>query len=235
MTIKNIMLIVYIIIIIWLILFFLGKFFVPRNQLQKTDAIICLAGTRGNINILHERIEKAVELYKQGWSKIIIMTSMFSKKVGNEFKQFNSDLLKDLVKQGRIDADYFDFTYQNMDLNLGADYMKEYAIKMGVPANDILVENESLNTRENAEFTLKLFLENKWHSAILVTSPFHQRRAYLMFHSYYHSHNIKLINSPAESREWNQLFWFIQKGNLRMIFMELQRLWWYFQKKKSVG
>jgi uncharacterized SAM-binding protein YcdF (DUF218 family) len=50
-------------------------------------------------------------------------------------------------------------------------------IRSGVPASAIQVENRSTTTRENAEFTAKLLRAGKYHSAILVTSWYHARRA----------------------------------------------------------
>jgi uncharacterized SAM-binding protein YcdF (DUF218 family) len=47
----------------------------------------------------------------------------------------------------------------------------------GVPARAIEVEGKSTTTRENAEFTGKLLRAGQVHSAILVTSWYHARRA----------------------------------------------------------
>lgn len=48
----------------------------------------------------------------------------------------------------------------------------------GVPAADILLEDHSRNTRENALFTQRLLAAHPdIHSLVLVTSAFHQRRA----------------------------------------------------------
>lgn len=39
-----------------------GKRFARRNKLQKADAIVVLAGTRGNIKFLDSKIQTAVHL-----------------------------------------------------------------------------------------------------------------------------------------------------------------------------
>ena len=54
---------------------------------------------------------------------------------------------------------------------------RQLLLKSGVPASAIQVENRSTTTRENAEFTAKLLRAGKYHSAILVTSWYHARRA----------------------------------------------------------
>ena len=44
--------------IAWLLLFVRGKQFAVRDRLRKADAIIVLAGTRGNIEFLNGKIRK---------------------------------------------------------------------------------------------------------------------------------------------------------------------------------
>lgn len=59
-----------------------------------------------------------------------------------------------------------------------ADVMSDIAMKLGFPAKDIVIENRSRNTWENAEAVQKL-LPGK--TIILVTSAFHMRRSVAMF------------------------------------------------------
>lgn len=59
-----------------------------------------------------------------------------------------------------------------------ADAMADMAIRLGFPAKDIVIENRSRNTWENAEAVQKL-LPGK--TIILVTSAFHMRRSVAMF------------------------------------------------------
>jgi uncharacterized SAM-binding protein YcdF (DUF218 family) len=64
-----------------------------------------------------------------------------------------------------------------------AEIFAEEAIKMGVPKDKILIENESTNTGENISFTKKL-LDKKGisiNSIILVQKPYMKRRAYATF------------------------------------------------------
>jgi len=59
-----------------------------------------------------------------------------------------------------------------------ADAMADTAVKLGFPAHDIIIENRSRNTWENAEAVKKL-LPGK--TIILITSAFHMRRSVAMF------------------------------------------------------
>jgi uncharacterized SAM-binding protein YcdF (DUF218 family) len=61
---------------------------------------------------------------------------------------------------------------------LEANAMANVAIRLGIPAKDIVIENRSRNTWENAEAVQKL-LPGK--TVVLVTSAFHMRRSLAMF------------------------------------------------------
>jgi uncharacterized SAM-binding protein YcdF (DUF218 family) len=51
--------------------------------------------------------------------------------------------------------------------------MKKYAVKMGVPAKDVLIEDKSRDTNGNAQFTKQIVRSKKWRNIIVVTSDFH--------------------------------------------------------------
>src|ERR1035437_1390485 len=60
--------------------------------------------------------------------------------------------------------------------------VKPYILEMGVAEEDLIIESESNNTRENALFTKKIIDEKKLQgSFLLITSAFHMRRALACF------------------------------------------------------
>lgn len=59
-----------------------------------------------------------------------------------------------------------------------ADIMKNLAITSGqIPADAIVLETHASNTYENVAFTRRMLDERQWHSVLLVSSPYHMRRA----------------------------------------------------------
>jgi uncharacterized SAM-binding protein YcdF (DUF218 family) len=69
-------------------------------------------------------------------------------------------------------------------------------VQRGVPREHLLVEDESLHTRENAEYVLKILKTHNMRRVILVTSPFHQLRTFLTMVS--HPDDVaKLIETAA--------------------------------------
>ena len=63
-----------------------------------------------------------------------------------------------------------------------ADQLKEVLVKWGIPAEDIIVENKSKNTYENAQFTCNLLRQYKYKKKfLLITSALHMPRAAACF------------------------------------------------------
>lgn len=87
-----------------------------------------------------------------------------------------------------------------------ASAMKNIAIRKGVPAKDILLEEESTTTKENAVDVAKIIKTEKFQSMILVTSPYHQRRAYEAFRDAL-GKDFKIINHSAKDSQWRKADW----------------------------
>jgi uncharacterized SAM-binding protein YcdF (DUF218 family) len=62
-----------------------------------------------------------------------------------------------------------------------AEIAKRQLTLLGIPANKIKLENKSLNTEQNAQFTKKVMELKRLKHPILVTSAFHMERAVLNF------------------------------------------------------
>ncbi|MCW3070705.1 MAG: hypothetical protein JWO44_595 [Bacteroidetes bacterium] len=59
------------------------------------------------------------------------------------------------------------------------NYINRYLLYMGIPKEDVIIETESQNTRENATFTKKMLDDQKIRGGdmLLITSAFHMRRS----------------------------------------------------------
>src|SRR6266487_5113160 len=217
-------------IIAWLILYIKGKQFALRNHLQKADAIIVLAGTRGNIKFLDVKIQTAVHLYKRGWAPYIIAVGRFSAKITETPNLIPIKELEEAVIAGRIEKKDIPTAAKTWDIDLGATYIRKQATQMGIPVENILVETNSLHTKENAEYTLQILKKHNMQSAILVTSPFHQLRTYLTFNKIFQPYNIKIINYYADADEWNPATWFLSEEHRRLVKSEKERIKRYREK-----
>lgn len=81
-----------------------------------------------------------------------------------------------------------------------ADQFAAIAIKMGVPADAVFVENKSTNTGENIQFTEKLLREKglEPNSFIVVQKPYMERRSYATFKKHWPGKEV-VITSPQIS------------------------------------
>ena len=170
---------------------FVGWYLSPQDPIEKADAIVTVSGGDNNA-----RIKKTVELYKEGWSPIVIYSGA--------------------AAEGSIS---------------NAAAMRNISVKMGVPRSDILIEEDSKDTTENASFTAKIIKENNYKSIILVTSPYHQRRTVDLFKKEL-GKEFKIINQSAVDEDWRKKGWwkdeqgrFLTIGELGKIFINYIKTW----------
>jgi len=62
------------------------------------------------------------------------------------------------------------------------DVMRALAIAEGVPASAIVLEQRATNTYQNVKFVADIVREHRWTRILLVSSPYHMRRALLVWH-----------------------------------------------------
>jgi uncharacterized SAM-binding protein YcdF (DUF218 family) len=105
-----------------------------------------------------------------------------------------------------------------------ADVMRDLAVQRGVPESAILEEPQGEDTWGNAVYTRQVLEEHKLQSAILVTSPYHLRRAKVTFDAAYSSSGISLMVHAAPDSQWRKQSWWQQAETRRLTFTELQKL-----------
>jgi len=73
--------------------------------------------------------------------------------------------------------------------------MATYARELGVEENIIFQESKAKTTIQNAINCIEIMKKNGWQTALVVTSPYHSRRAYLIFKKY----NLEFVIIPSQS------------------------------------
>ena len=126
-------------------------------MIKKKDAIIILGGgieLDGSLPKTPQlRVEKGVDLYKQGVAPYLVMSTKWS------------------------------FLNEYIPPRTEAAAMKEYAITLGVPEKSILMEEKSTDTIGNAYFVkVDLLKPHKWKNIVVVTSEYHIARSRYLFH-----------------------------------------------------
>ena len=100
-----------------------------------------------------------------------------------------------------------------------------HILKTGVPSCDIIHEDKSLNTREQAIEVIKISIQNGWEKLILVATHEHQYRAYLTFLKEVFLTDSKIIiyNCPARNLGWfSESGWGIRFDKLEKEFESIE-------------
>lgn len=105
-----------------------------------------------------------------------------------------------------------------------AELMAREAVRRGVPAGAILLEPESTTTEENAAGVARVMTEHGLHSAILVTSPYHQRRASILFSRAFGPAGLTFRNHPANDPTWSANRWWMDPASRTLTLIELVKL-----------
>jgi uncharacterized SAM-binding protein YcdF (DUF218 family) len=91
-----------------------------------------------------------------------------------------------------------------------AEWMKRQALAAGIPSPAILTQDRSLSTLEDAQFSLPIVRENNYRSVILVTSPYHTRRAAAVFKKIFERQGIKVMVYPAPHSDFDPHDWWMR-------------------------
>lgn len=105
-----------------------------------------------------------------------------------------------------------------------AELMKREAVRLGVPPDRVLTEPSSATTQENATRVIDLLQAHQIRRAILVTSPYHQRRAAMLFGRQVDGTGITFRNYPARDPEWDRTTWWAREPSRSRTLVEVAKL-----------
>ena len=104
------------------------------------------------------------------------------------------------------------------------ELMKREAVAVGVPVSAILVEPTSNTTEENARAVARLMKAHGLSTAILVTSPYHQRRAANLFAREFPRMDLAFSNYPARDPQWDPNTWWLREPARTRTLVEFAKL-----------
>jgi uncharacterized SAM-binding protein YcdF (DUF218 family) len=106
-----------------------------------------------------------------------------------------------------------------------AQSLREVAVAHGVPPERIRMESVSENTRESLVAVAPILESEGVRSVILVTSPYHQLRAWRAARRALPG--IRLINRPAPCSHWSPRGWWRQPRSRQLVLREYGKLLYY--------
>jgi uncharacterized SAM-binding protein YcdF (DUF218 family) len=132
----------------------------------------------------------------------------------------------ELYKSGFADHIIFSsgYTYKYND----AENMKLFAVSMGVPEKNIILEDKSSSTYENVMFSKKILDQRGWNSILLVSSPYNMRRASLIFAK--SSAGVKVSYLPVKENQFFDRTEGVQFEQIEAIFHEYAGIVYYWWK-----
>ena len=114
-----------------------------------------------------------------------------------------------------------------------AEWLKSIAINLGVPAHDIICENEAAHTFENAKFSLELLLKMNISidSIILVCKEYHSRRALLTYQYVFPKESKFHVACITDKRGLNRDNWTTKTEYIEKVMGEVEKIGKYFKDK----
>ena len=127
----------------------------------------------------------------------------------------------DLYNQGY--APWIIFSGAALDPNSpsNAAAMAQLAENQGIPASHILLDQNSVNTEANASDVARIVQQHGFHSIILVTSPYHQRRASIVFTRALPG--ITILNHSSIDLSWRRSDWWATAYDRQLTLAEWQK------------
>ena len=106
-----------------------------------------------------------------------------------------------------------------------ASSLRDKALALGVDPGAIRWEEESRSTRESVVALRPVLAREGVESVVLVTSPYHQRRASLAARRAWPG--IRVFNRPASPSSWSPRGWWKQARSRRIVVGEYVKLGYY--------
>lgn len=116
----------------------------------------------------------------------------------------------ELFNNGWGDKLIFSGAAQDKSGPSNARAMKFVAINSGIKEENIIIDENSESTQQNATNTAKIFAAKGIRSAIIVTSGYHQRRATFEFKKF--SPTVDVRSYPINDKDWSGMWWTNLRG-----------------------
>jgi uncharacterized SAM-binding protein YcdF (DUF218 family) len=184
-----------------LILTSLGRYLVVSHPPEKSDLIVCL----GSASV--ERGLAAADAYSRGLAPEIFV-------------------VREITPDG-----YDILTQRGVSYPESRERMIMMLKGLGVPASAIVTrETPAESTVMEASILRELVSEKNYRSLILITSPTHSRRAWLVFKKALEEQDVRILVIPSPYSNYNPEAWWKNPRGLREVVPEYQKLVYSFFK-----
>ncbi len=108
-----------------------------------------------------------------------------------------------------------------------AEIMQSLAMSQGIPASAIVLETKAANTHDNVLFVSDILRKRGWQKILLVSSPYHMRRALLTWKKT--ASDITVISAPVPDSQFYSHQWGASLEQIEGILQEYAAIvvyWW---------
>ena len=175
----------------------LGRLLIVRTPLYHADAIVVLSGS----STFRERIAHAARLYKKGVAARIILTN------DNQQGGWSNELERNPFFFERARTQLFE---------------------AGIPEDAVEVLLEPVTGTHDEAVLLQSYCErHNFDSLLIVTSPYHSRRARWTFNRVLGSRGIEIGIDPVEVDKNSVATWWLRPSGLKTVPLEYVKLLYY--------
>lgn len=172
-----------------------GRYLVVEDPLEKSDAVVALAGPRV------ERWLEMVDLYHAGWAPRVV------------------------VSNGRTDEIEVQLRARGIRFPGEGEAARDAMVQMKVPAEAIEILPGSVdNTAQEARATREMALANGWQRLIVVTSKYHSRRTAFAFRREFQGTPVQVRIRTSRYDLATPDRWWTDRADLRYVTLEYQKL-----------
>lgn len=179
----------------------LGSYLIVEHPPEKSDLIVCLAG--GNV----DRGLAVADAYGKGLAPRIFMA-----------REEPPDGYKLLKERG-------------VNYPESVDLMRKLLEGLGIPRSAFFTDDRpSKSTYEEAKLVKDVVMERGYSSLIVITTPYHSRRAWLTFRKVFEENEVRLLMLPSPYSDFRATDWWKKRRYLRDVIVEYQKLIYYKMK-----
>ena len=176
----------------------MGRYLILENPPEKSDLIVCLAGS----NI--ERGLAAADAYRQGLAPKIFVA-----------REEVPDGYELLMEKG--------IKYPET-----IDLMRSLLKDLGVPKSAIIRNDTQVGSTIAEARIVKIIVEQKgYKSLIIITSPYHSRRAWLTYRKVFEGTGVRILALPSKYSLFRSEDWWKHRRNVKKAIVEYQKLIFY--------
>jgi uncharacterized SAM-binding protein YcdF (DUF218 family) len=176
----------------------LGRYLIVEQTPQKSDLIVCMAG--GNV----ERGLAVADAYQRGLAPRVFMA--------REVPPDGYALLKE----------------REVEYPESVDLMRMLLEELGIPRSAFLTSDRpSKSTFEEAHLVKDVVMRSGYSSLIVVTTPYHCRRAWLSFRKVFEEDDVRILMLPSSYSDFRPEDWWKKRRYLREVIIEYQKLIYY--------